>query len=398
MPSEVAELVHTDVRVKLERVHGNLSVSGFALRYPGAAARIGAGFSHQALKVSWAPDSDRNYLWVVEDRDSGKVLSRVKAQKFELQGEDIRLNLKPSVSRLTLVPVSKDKADVIATMDMEDYIRGVLPGEMPSGWPMEALKAQAIAARTFALYRKQARANTGSIYDLESSVMDQVFVNASLFDNPTMRAKIAKAVSETQGLVLLEGGAKPFAAYFHADCGGKTEEAHNVWGGPDEIGTAADEACPLSPAAHWRLRLAVDELGRRLRSYLKLGTAVALSDLEPIGRTDSGRVEKIKLKWANGHESSVSAHQFRSAIGFDQLRSTNFSLAREGSTLHFKGRGHGHGVGMCQWGARYMATGGKGFREILKHYYPKATLSEMNVADADVDAGHAKHRTAGIRR
>jgi stage II sporulation protein D len=321
-------------------------------------------------------------LWTLEDRDTGQVIASVRAEELEVEGFNLRLNLKPAPGRLRFVPTQVGSVDVIASLDLEEYVRGVLPSEMPATWPLETLKAQAIAARTYALFRKQIREREQGKYDVESTVMDQVFFAPDLNDESEARAQVDRALEETRGVVLLDHAARPFATYFHADCGGHTEEPSQVWGTSERLGTARDEGCPSSPLAHWSLKLSSQEIAERLQPRKGL----ALADIQIASRTPFGRVDSVKLRWNNGSSQILSSHLFRMAIGFDRLRSTRFTIVRESGReagleglagrLIFKGLGHGHGVGLCQWGARHLALKGKSYREILAHYYPRATLSD----------------------
>jgi stage II sporulation protein D len=315
--------------------------------------------------------------WIVLDRDHDRVIGEVRAPTLEVYGSDLRLNLKPMPKQLTLV--SKGQfVDLVGVMEMEDYLIGVLPSEMPSSWSLEVLKAQAVAARTFAYFRRQERRLVGLHYDVEASVMDQVF-NTPLksfgFDDAELERinRVRRAISETKGIILRDSKGRPFPAYFHADCGGKTEEADLVWGESQNLGTAQDLSCPSSPLAKWKTRISVREMSQKLRSHLKGPVNETLASLVAEGITPSGRVAKIKIGWSGGSTDQISAHEFRMKMGHDQIRSTNFSLKKENEgTYVFSGRGHGHGVGMCQWGARRLAENGQGFQEILRHYYPKA--------------------------
>src|SRR5690606_24303180 len=116
-------------------------------------------------------------------------------------------------------------------------------------------------------------------------------------------------------------------------------------------GTTVDQACPASPAGNWTAQLASEDIAKRFKKG-----DLALLDLDAVSRTASGRVERMRLKWSDGSEQMVSGHEFRMAIGFDRLKSTKFDLAKhEGRGFEITGRGYGHGVGLCQWGARHLA-------------------------------------------
>ncbi len=306
-------------------------------------------------------------VWRVTDRDTLQQVAAVPGRTLKVSGHMLRLNLKPVPNQIEISSRENRTSDVIAEIGLETYLRGVLPAEMPSSWPIEALKAQAIAARTFALFRKAHQNHEG--YDLDSDVMDQMFVNP-LKPDDKLTANADRAIRETNGVTLKDRKQKIFAAYFHADCGGQTEEAKDVWGTGERLGTATDGGCPLNPKASWTLKLTTAQLARRLKERR------VLSDLQLTARTPSGRAAEIVIAWTDGSTQRLMGNEFRRRLGFDQLKSTQFTVAKDGNAFVFKGRGFGHGVGLCQWGARQMAKGGRGYKEILAHYYPQAHLAQ----------------------
>lgn len=315
-------------------------------------------------------------LWTITDRDSKEQIAAVPEQTFKVSGDNLRLNLKPVPNALEISSRANRASDVIAKLDLETYLKGVLPAEMPASWPLEALKAQAVAARTFALYRKAHPNHDG--FDLESGVMDQMFLHP-LSDDNKLNLTVDRAILETSGVTLEDHKHNVFATYFHADCGGRTEEAKEVWGTGDTLGTAADSGCPLNPKAIWTLKLTKIQIAERLKERR------SLRDVRLGSRTSSGRVSQIVVAWNDGSTTTVQGNALRAALGFDQLKSTQFTMATDGDAVVFKGRGYGHGVGLCQWGARHMAKAGHGFKEILAHYYPGARLVEQ--VSSEVAAG-----------
>lgn len=367
------QLATEEIKVRLQSVAPSFSISGIGLRFPGSPERKSG--LYQALQVSWERDSSGLYSWSIKDRDSGALVQKFKARQLEVVGSQLRINLKPVAGRLTLIPKSgaEVRTEVIVTLDLEEYLRGVLPAEMPKDWPLEALKAQAIASRSYALYRKRAREKAGASHHVESTVMDQVYRSLDA-DLASVHENIQRAIRETEGMILVSTRdlASPLAAYFHSDCGGHTEDARIVWG-EASAGTAA---CPHSSSSEWKAEFTLAEIESRVSARLKRsGRGSALMGLEPLGRTSSGRVENIRLVWSDGEEVLMSSHVFRMTLGHDRVRSTNFRLTTVGENrIQIAGHGSGHGVGLCQWGARHLALNGKSFREILKHYYPNSVL------------------------
>jgi stage II sporulation protein D len=298
---------------------------------------------------------------------------------------------------------------VISSVDLETYVRGVLPAEMPRTWPLEALKAQAVAARTFALFRKQSREKANAPYHLEATVMDQVYLVPVVEEGgDESQARVEQAVRETKDLVLLADGSigsqgepQPIPAHFHADCGGRTEDARVVWGYKESMGTTVDGSCPLNPLARWKVGFTGEELARKLRGQGLLARGLAkLEAITPFSFTASGRVSQLRLQWSDGESTFISAHDFRMRVGHDRVKSTNFTVERSGPQGEFQiaGQGFGHGVGLCQWGARQLAQGGKDFREILGHYYPKARVTGWEQARDGVVTGIASSEDEIKRR
>jgi stage II sporulation protein D len=252
-------------------------------------------------------------------------------------------------------------ADVILNLNFDQYLQGVLQGEMPAGWPYEALKAQAIAARSYALH--QLKTHHDDVFHLQGNVLDQVYS----LENSRSK-EIVRAINETQNQILFQNDA-PLKAYYHSDCGGQTEEPKNVWGVQElKIGTAVDPYCKFRKN-HWSFKI----------SKQKLASVLGLTQLEKILNIDksvSGRIEMISF--SDGiYNLKVSGQELRQKLGFDKLKSTLFSLTFDEDSVTFMGQGYGHGSGLCQWGARAMALEGKSAKEILSHYYPMAKVSRI---------------------
>lgn len=276
---------------------------------------------------------------------------------------------------------------LVNELPLERYLAGVVGLEMDPGWPPEALKAQAVAARTYALHRRLARRRAAASeldrarYDLEAGVLDQVYGGA---DGEDPRA--VEAVAATRGEWLAGPDGEPIFAAFHSTAGGYTESAAEVWGRP--LPYLVAHACPYdrdSPVFTWRWTVPVEEVERRL---VAAGYPVAgLRRLEVAGRTASGRARSVRAAAAGG-SVTLPAVELRRLLGYGRLRSTGFEVDRDGDAFRFDGRGAGHGVGLCQWGARGMALGGRGYRAILDFYYPRSRLatSVRSVAPARGEA------------
>lgn len=258
---------------------------------------------------------------------------------------------------------------VVNQLPLEEYLVGLINCEISSAWPIEAVKAQAIIARTYALNRKMARIN--SPYHLESSVIDQVYEGCLIEDSRAHRA-----VLETEGEVLTFGGAI-IQAFYHSSCGGSTEASENVWGAslPYLKGVEC-QYCLTSPTATtWEYKLSLKEIEERLRVA---GHKVSgLYDIKPGALNSRGRLKQVALLASKGG-GMISGEQFRKAVGYGVIKSTRFTLKNSKNEISFSGSGNGHGVGLCQWGAKQRALDGFGSGEILSYYYPGTELKKLS--------------------
>lgn len=251
----------------------------------------------------------------------------------------------------------------VEELRLEDYVAGVVAGEMPASFPPEALRAQAVAARTYALTRKIEADRTGKPWHIGSGVLAQVYRGRH---SPAARA----AADATVGEVLVHG-VVPVEAYFHGSCGGVTESGVAALG-RDLPYLAATPCgfCDGAPGARWERSISRAELGKvaRLR-----GPADAV---RIVSRTASGRAERVEL--ARGERGVVlAAADLRQRLGWSRLPSVAFDVAASADGFLFTGRGQGHGAGLCQHGAAGMARAGKTYREILAHYYAGAEILKM---------------------
>lgn len=250
---------------------------------------------------------------------------------------------------------------VINVVDLEDYLLSVLPSEMPSSWPQEALKAQAIAARSYAL--ANVRKYRSRDFDVKDTIDDQVYSGVQAEQESTNRA-----VSETAGIVLKHGG-KVCSAFFHSSSGGQTELAEHVWGRPVPYLKSVPDYDDQSPHANWQRRIAVEDLPAVLGADVVASVGIVTAVM-PIVRTPSERVKELLVVGGQGARI-VSADVLRRSV---KLPSTNFNLTYEDGAYCLCGSGFGHGLGMSQWGARTLADQGYNAAQILSYYYKDVTL------------------------
>jgi stage II sporulation protein D len=257
---------------------------------------------------------------------------------------------------------------VVNALDLEEYVAAVVASEVPSGWPDAALQAQAVAARTFAVAQKIAQGPAARAH-LGSSVLDQVYAGAAHPASSALRAAHA-----TAGEVLTFGSA-PIAAYFSASCGGKGETAEDAFnvpaGSTPYLVSQRDDA---DEGRSWTVRRSLGDLSLALR---KAGRVVApITGIAVSSRTASGRARTLRFETAAG-ERALTGVELRQILGYTALPSLAFDVSVERGAAVFRGRGNGHGVGLCQWGARARAQRGESYRAILAHYYPGADIRKM---------------------
>jgi stage II sporulation protein D len=261
-----------------------------------------------------------------------------------------------------------EEISAVEYVDLEEYVASVVSAEVPSAWPKAALEAQAVAARTFAMAQKVAQGPLSRSH-LRASVLDQVYAQGGA----TPAAK--EATRATRGEVLTFGEA-PIAAYFSASCGGRSEGAEEAFhlpaGATPYLASARED--DGDPERAWTARIPLGDISAALR---KAGRILApVSALSVAARTPSGRAREIVVGTSGGTRR-IGAGELRQILGYEALPSLLFTINLEKGAAVFRGRGSGHGVGLCQWGARGRALRGSGYRAILAHYYPGAQIRRM---------------------
>ena len=310
--------------------------------------------------------------WVIQ---GFKAQGQVITEKFlAIEGPELILNHKKIPAKIIL-NAQKNSVQVIGLLPLENYVMGVLAHEMPASWPLETLKAQAIATRSYSLAVLKERAEKP--YHLESTVIDQVFGFLSDAELKQKYEKVVLAVEATQGQYLESEKKLMLKAYYHTDCGGQTATASEAWASSDALVSVGDSSCPQNPKARWNLKLSRAEVFKRLQRWAPEG-AQQITQLKPIGLPGRLRVAQVEMTWDQGRPVTVEAPKFREAMGFFDFKSTQFKIMNEQPQWIFEGRGFGHGVGLCQWGSRFLGEQGWGFEKILSHYYPKAQLKILD--------------------
>jgi len=264
---------------------------------------------------------------------------------------------------IRVVQQFNNKFSVIEEVDLESFISGVLGSEMPPTWDEEALRAQAVTARTYVMYKKKVRGNDAYHLDM----LDLAYRGMSS-ESP----RLNKIVQDTKGVVMVYNW-NIFPAYFHSTCGGHTEDVRSVFG-KDSIPPLSGVMCNYcnnSKYSRWSTDINKSEIERRLGD-----AKVYVSNIYSIKATNLGAGKhgsRVEIVSANGSKE-MNANDFRLMVGPNYLYSTAFDSKNNGKSITFSGRGWGHGVGLCQYGAQAMAEKGFQWTDILKHYYPKIEL------------------------
>lgn len=275
----------------------------------------------------------------------------------------------------TLVVPSKSGLTAVNYVDLEQYLYSVLGGEMNGNWPPEALKAQAVAARSYALYHRQKSLN--GVYDVVDTTASQVY--RGIRDES---AGTQAAVNATAEQVLISGG-QIIEAAFHSSAGGCTENSEDVWSNPVPYLRSIQEGFnEVSPVAQWGEEFSRSALSKRIPG---VGNIVSF---QVVDKTRCGRIKSMQVVGDKGRKT-VSGEALQTALN---LRSTLFSIVPQPvleaskekaqtspSTFQVVGRGFGHGLGLSQWGAYNLAQVGNNYQQILLHYYQNTTLAKIQV-------------------
>lgn len=303
---------------------------------------------------------------------------------------------------LRLMPVEGDAArfDAVNVVEIERYIPGVISKELFPHWDEKAFMAQAVAARTFALSRRESARRANKPFDVDDSTMDQVYGGL------TGQRVAVRAGEATRGVVLTSGG-KLGEAFYSATCGGKPALATEVWPAaprptaavrtvgyapptPSEGGLGREVLCQSAPLYEWQVARRTDELSQRMRAWGKgrgheLGGMGTLAKVEVTQRSTTGRAMWVRVTDTAGKALELSAEHFRNACnapaeGLGELSqvavvsSGDVSVQVNRGVTVIKGNGHGHGVGMCQYCAQAMAKRGDDWRVILQSFYPELSI------------------------
>jgi len=312
--SSQTRLSFSDLKIKLEMGNENLRPVSESV----------ASWSIQISKVSGVP------MWQVEKKNPVSKIFLYEARKpltFSTENG----------SKIRVIQNQGSRFDVISVLPLKDYLRGVLAGEMPKNWPLEALKAQTVAARSYALRLMIERSERN--FDVESDHRDQVFkMNESTSNGPMTTAK--KAVTETENLVLMDGH-QPMKAFYHSDCGGESASARSVWGGEstgeDQNTNLISSSCPLKGRTSWDFQISEESLIKKLKVRWPALKFSEITSLQWRSEPNRERISEIQINLKKAKPVKISSQDFRQILGFQNLKSTLFQVEKNGNRWAFKG-------------------------------------------------------------
>lgn len=347
-------LVQNDPQVQLE-IHGQFKM--IALQ-TGSAIQEGRELSRQPVRA------------IPQGLSVGREVVPYAGVRIE-PARDAMISLNGTRVRGTLEILRQKNLTLLVVnhVALEDYLRGVLSKEAPDYWPTETLKAIAIAARTYAVYRRFTKERVE--YDVTSDVLSQHYGGQTGEKDATDRA-----VQATEGLILHYQG-KLFPTFYHSTCGGVTENGRIM--GPFDIeplrGGIVCHFCSGSPFYAWKRRLTKADVAWALRHSVH-GPVGTVEDVRVAKTTPNGRIELVTILGSQ-RALRVSGFDFRALFGFERIRSLRFSVIPAADAFILDGHGWGHGVGMCQWGAAELARAGVSAEELLTFYYPGTELMRV---------------------
>ncbi len=332
-------------------------------------------------RINCLENNGKLNLNTAEESFDGDVFFLIQTNDEEV----VKLNGKSYRGKIQ-ISKSGNSIDVINIVNLEDYVKGVLAKEMPIGKNeenLEALKALAICVRTYALQRVK----DGKVYfDLYADTRDQVYGGA---DSETPASN--KAAEQTKHLILKYEN-NPALVYYHSTCGGHTESSKNVFTKMDVpylsgVKDGSEPYCKISPRFEWKEIYSEELIIERLKNYALLdNNNYTLVNVGVSNRYDSGRVNELEIEISdvegNNKLIAVKGNEIRSILrtadGKNILWSNMFDVSMESDGIVLTGKGFGHGVGLCQWGAIALSRNGWSYKEILEHYYPGTSQGNYN--------------------
>jgi stage II sporulation protein D (peptidoglycan lytic transglycosylase) len=331
-------------------------------------------------QVELSPDGDNVNMKISGRSFSGKVITfSPRENLIKFQGHSYRGTIK--------VFANNNLISVVNSLSLEDYLKGVLPLEMPTGnnnENYEALKAFAICARTYSLNKLSENKTT---FDVYIDTRDQVYGGVESEKDITN-----KAVDDTRDLILTYNG-QPTITYYSAACGGHTENVKDVFStnGKDlpylaGVKDGDEPYCSIAPKFNWVEEYTEQTFLSRLKAAGQIDSDnYKIDNIEAASRFESGRVNELRitLESDNGDDKVVSLYGnnirsvIRTADNKGILRSNLFDISLNDGNVTITGKGNGHGVGLCQWGSIYLSRIGWNYKDILSHYFSGTQIANI---------------------
>lgn len=280
----------------------------------------------------------------------------------ELKKENTTTTTSTTTSSIT---IKINKNNEIKEINLEEYIIGVVAGEMPASFETEALKAQAVTSRTYAIYKIN---NTQDNYDIKTTIDDQVYITTNEMkekwgnEYEQYYNKIKNAVTSTKNLVMKKDN-KVFKSYYFAMSNGTTVDSSTVFGET----TSTSVSSPWDNETLNKFLVTTDFTQEEIKTKLNLNEDI--TNIEILKKDKTNRVEQIKV-----NNKTYTGIEFRQLLS---LRSTDFTITKNNNTYSITTKGYGHGVGMSQYGANGMAKENYTYDEILKYYYQNIEIEEI---------------------
>ena len=343
-----------------------LAVAGaYSIREVGSTRELfqGDGLSNSRV------ESTRNGLQI-----GRSIFSATRLEVIPKTEPAIRVNGHLYRGLVRLYRRTDGRVSAVNVLPVEEYLASVVDSEMPASFPEAARQAQAIVARTYALYQKE-HADPAAVYDLFGSQRSQKYLGVEYTDASGRRlagesASSRRAVTETRGIVCQHRG-HLFCTYYSAACGGRTTNGSELFEDAAPILKSVPcEWCRESTHYRWSADVGRQEFLRDLKELQSLST---LASIQQTAGPGGGVISRFRI--GDGRQSvTISGVELRERLPAGTLRSPHFSLALKKDVVRVEGRGHGHGVGFCQWGANGQARAGMSYVEIVRHYYPGVEL------------------------
>ncbi len=256
----------------------------------------------------------------------------------------------------------KGVLDFVNNVNLEEYLLSVVPSEVYTSWNQEALKAQAVAARTYALYEMKDRLSKN--FHVYADTRSQVYKGIS-----SEHPKTTKAVIDTKGQVLLYNG-KIIKSYFSSSIGGLSASGNEIGDNKPYLTSVKTYHSSQNPNKLWTIQVPLKKIQQQYKT-------TKIQNIHVSSRSASGRIEQIQIKDSTGKVTNVRGDHFRAALGYSTMKSTLAKIQISSDKLIIKGTGYGHGVGMGQWEAQELAKRGAKYSKILQHFYRGTTIKKL---------------------